>query len=358
LVLAGCGVATTMSAGGDDYGDTRPTYSHDTKPPHTKPDHGSTTTVTAGLFSVKAFAFCGPDFLPEISITFGNRPDLDGQQGVLSFSTGGSVFLTFRSNQTVTIAYPNTTQNVNLIYSLGQETATASVTYPANCPPEETTTTNKHDTTSSTAVSTSTTSTTINGVTTTTTVTSTTINGTTTTTTKVSPPGTTTTTVRPVTPPITGPAEPEVFVRAAGSICDNEVPKIRITFGNLAQFDGQVGTLTMRDINGNVISVQPLTYRAGTSVDLLYPGTAVNPDGSIDDVPGWILTDDGFWVEDPSDAFLRQGITLTYEVNPSVTTTVTYPPESSGCANPKGPFRPPAQPPQAPPTPGGIPITE
>jgi hypothetical protein len=253
----------------------------------------------------------------------------------------------------VTIAYPNTTQNVNLIYSLGQETATASVTYPANCPPEETTTTNKHDTTSS---STSTTSTTINGVTTTIAVTTTTVNGTTTTSTTVSPPGTTTTTVRPVTPPITGPATPEVFVRAAGSICDNEVPKIRITFGNLSQFDGQVGTLTMRDVNGNVISVQPLTYRAGTSVDLLYPGTAVNPDGSIDDVPGWILTDDGFWVEDPSDAFLRQGITLTYEVNPSVTTTVTYPPESSGCANPKGPF-PPVR--TAPPTTKtGLPVTK
>jgi hypothetical protein len=347
-----------MSAGGEYGDDTRPTYTHDTKPPHTKPDHGSTTTKppTPGLFSVQAFAFCGPDFLPEISITFGNRPDLDGQQGVLSFSTGGSVFLTFRSNQTVTIAYPDTTQNVNLIYSLGQETATASVTYPGDC--RETTTTNKHDTSTSTSTSTTstTTSTTINGVTTTTQVTTTTTGGVTTTSTTVSPPGTTTTTVRPVTPPITGPAEPEVFVRAAGSICDNEVPKIRITFGNLAQFDGQVGTLTMRDVNGNVISVQPLTYRAGTSVDLLYPGTAVNPDGSIDDVPGWILTDDGFWIEDPSDAYLRQGITLTYEVNPSVTTTVTYPPESSGCANPDGPFPPTQTAPPAPPA--GLPPTK
>jgi hypothetical protein len=158
-----------------------------------------------------------------------------------------------------------------------------------------------------------------------------------------------------VTPPITGPAEPEVFLRSAGSICDNEVPKIRITFGNVAALNGRVGTLVMTDVNGNVISTQSLTYQAGTSVDLLYPGTSVNPDGSIDDVPGWILTDDGFWIEDPSDQYLRQGITLTYTVNPTAVATVTYPPESSGCANPKGPFAPVPQP-TAPK--GGLPPTK
>ena len=47
-------------------------------------------------------------------------------------------------------------------------------------------------------------------------------------------------------------------------------------------------------------------------MDLLYPGTSVNADGSIADVPGWILNPDGLWVRDPSDTFLRDGITLTY----------------------------------------------
>ena len=73
-------------------------------------------------------------------------------------------------------------------------------------------------------------------------------------------------------------------------------------------------------------------------MDLLYPGTSVNPDGSIDDVPGWILTDDGFWIRDPSDEFLREGINLTYTVNPTATAFVTYPPESTDCANPDGPI--------------------
>ena len=93
----------------------------------------------------------------------------------------------------------------------------------------------------------------------------------------------------------------------------------------------------MSDVNGNVVSTQSLVYAPGTTVDLLYPGTSVNADGSIDDVPGWILTDDGLWIRDSSDEFLREGINLTYTVNPTATAFVTYPPESSACANPENP---------------------
>jgi hypothetical protein len=128
-----------------------------------------------------------------------------------------------------------------------------------------------------------------------------------------------------------------------------EVPTIRIVFMNrFPELAGRTGTLTMSDINGNVVSVQPLVYQPGTTVDLLYPGTAVNPDGSIDDVPGWILTDAGLWVRDPSDEFLREGINLSYSVNPVATAFVTYPPESATCSNPENPPavpRPPGLPP-------------
>lgn len=121
-----------------------------------------------------------------------------------------------------------------------------------------------------------------------------------------------------------------------------EVPTIRIEFQNqFPSLAGVTGTLTMRDINGNVVSVQPLVYAPGSTVDILYPGTRVNADGSIADVPGWTLTADGFWIQDPSDEFLREGIFLTYEVNPTAgPVLVTYPPESSACANPDGPFPP------------------
>jgi hypothetical protein len=99
----------------------------------------------------------------------------------------------------------------------------------------------------------------------------------------------------------------------------------------------------MSDVNGNVVSSQPLVYQPGAHVELLYPGTSVNPDGSIDDVPGWILTDAGLWIRDPSDEFLREGILLTYTVNPTATAFITYPPESSACANPENPPAPPAK---------------
>jgi hypothetical protein len=85
----------------------------------------------------------------------------------------------------------------------------------------------------------------------------------------------------------------------------------------------------------------PVVYQPGATVDVLYPGTAVNPDGTIADVPGWNLNAAGFWVPDASDAFLREGVFLIYTVNPTAgPVLVTYPPESSTCANPDGPFGP------------------
>jgi hypothetical protein len=148
-----------------------------------------------------------------------------------------------------------------------------------------------------------------------------------------------------------------VFFRGAATVCRAEVPTIVINFGNLTEFDGHVGTLTMAAVDGTVVSVQPLTYRANTSVDVLYPGTSVNPDGSIADVPGWILQPNGLWVLDPSDAFLRDGIVLTFTVNPTATALVSYPPESSACANPENP--PGVVPPGSPVPPGpGLPTTE
>ena len=148
----------------------------------------------------------------------------------------------------------------------------------------------------------------------------------------------TTTTTTPLTMPPSPPTTVPFVFGAAATVCVAEVPTIRITFQNtFPELAGQTGTLTMSDVNGNVVSTQSLAYEPGTTVDLLYPGTSVNADGSIDDVPGWILTDDGLWIRDPSDEFLREGINLSYTVNPTATAFITYPPESSECANPENP---------------------
>jgi hypothetical protein len=82
------------------------------------------------------------DGVPIIAITFGNRPDLNGQTGTLFFSTGGSIPLTFQSGQTVGIDYPpGTTADVTLTYVLGNESASATVSFPEDCPVGTTTTT-------------------------------------------------------------------------------------------------------------------------------------------------------------------------------------------------------------------------
>jgi len=169
------------------------------------------------------------------------------------------------------------------------------------------------------------------------------------TTTSTSPPSTSSTVVPSTTSP-----PPTFQFAGATTVCIVEVPTIRITFANtFPALAGQTGTLTMAALDGTVVSTQPLVYRPNTTIDLLYPGTRVNADGSIADVPGWNLTNAGLWVRDPSDEFLREGIVLTYTVNPTATATVTYPPESSACANPENPPRPPtvtAPPPGLPPT--------
>ena len=314
---------------------------------------GSTTSTTGpprpSLFGIDDFATCA-EGAPAISITFGVRPELNGligQLSIISLPNGLTVVtnqsLVFVSGGTTVIPYPAVaagTTSATLNYNLSGEFATASVgPPPTNCAQATTTTT---------GVATSTT-TTQPGATTTTQpgATTTTLPGATTTT----APGATTTTAPGGTTTL-----PATFTfGAAATVCVTEVPTIRIVFQNqFPSLAGVTGTLTMRDINGNVVSTQPLVYQPGATVDILYPGTRVNADGSIADVPGWNLNSAGFWVRDPSDEFLRAGINLTYTVNPTATAFVTYPPESSACANPDGPF-PPGAPGR---TPGfGIPVT-
>jgi hypothetical protein len=281
---------------------------------------GGTTTTSrppTGQFSFPAVSSqCTSTGNAIISITFPVRTDLAGQTGTLTFTPGGSVPLTFLSGASVTVPYPaGVTTSVSLSYTVGGETATAGpVSFPTGCA----------------------------AVTTTTSPGATTTIGATTTTS----PGATTTT-RPATPS-------QFSFGAAATVCVREVPTIRIVFQNtFPELAGQAGTLTMADVNGNVVSTQSLVYRPGTTVDLLYPGTRVNADGTIADVPGWNLNSAGFWVRDSSDAFLREGINLRYEVNPTAQAFVSYPPESANCANPDGPFPPTVSNPPAP----GVPFS-
>ena len=342
----GGGTTTTSSSSTTTSTTSSSTTSSTSSTTSSTSSTSSTSIPTPGLFAIEVEPTCPDGTLATIAITFGNRPDLNGQVGTLTFSTGGSIPLTFISNTTVEVPYPASAGGgpVTMTYTLGAESVTRSTTFPEACAPGTTTTAPPGGSTTTTTPPTNT-FTTPGGTTTTTTVPG------------IGPPPVTTpfvpfvpvTTAPPVTPTtlppgVTAPpttAPPPFIFGAAATVCVAEVPTIRINFQNtFPELAGRTGTLTMEDINGNVVSTQPLVYRPNTTVDLLYPGTSVNPDSSIDDVPGWILTDDGLWIRDPSDAFLREGIRLTYTVNPTATAFITYPPESSTCANPDGPFTP------------------
>jgi hypothetical protein len=138
----------------------------------------------------------------------------------------------------------------------------------------------------------------------------------------------------PSTPPSTTAAGP-IFVGAVGTTCQKDVPVIVIRMGDRADLNGHVGTLTFIDLNGKVIDVRPITYEAGGTHTELYPGASVDPvTGEATDWPGWMQNAFGFWIEDPSDALWRQGLTLVVSVNPTASASVSYPPASSACASP------------------------
>ncbi len=113
-------------------------------------------------------------------------------------------------------------------------------------------------------------------------------------------------------------------------MCLRDAPYIDVTFGDQAEFNGQTATVTFIDLNGNVVGSETATYQAGTTVRFLYPGASVDAAGNPLDWPGWVFDGDE-WVVDPTDAFLREGLTVVIEVNPTASDTVSYPPATPSC---------------------------
>jgi LPXTG-motif cell wall-anchored protein len=108
---------------------------------------------------------------------------------------------------------------------------------------------------------------------------------------------------------------------------------------------GKTATLTIRDKDGKEVAKftdQPLSGR------IIYPGASAEPK----DWPGWKFANDK-WEFDPTDARVREGVTVTADVNPSATGSVSYPAATEKCNSPEivtvaGPL-PPAPPAAAPP---------
>jgi hypothetical protein len=152
-------------------------------------------------------------------------------------------------------------------------------------------------------------------------------------------------------PPTTVPQSLDIV--AMGPVCLRDAPYIEVTFGDQPQFNGRTATVTFVDLDGDVVGTETATYQAGATVRFVYPGATVDAAGNAVDWPGWMF-DGTVWVHDPSDAHLRDGLTVVVEVNPTATGSVTYPDATAACADPA----------TVPPTPtdpvvpqGGLPVT-
>jgi hypothetical protein len=136
-----------------------------------------------------------------------------------------------------------------------------------------------------------------------------------------SPTTTSTTTSTPTS--TTPPPEGEIEFDLLDPVCVDDFPFIDYAVSGDVAGDARA-TIEIADVNGVVVQTlvdQPLSGR------LIWPGASVDPP----DWPGWVLDDDGVWVEDPTDAVLREDLTVTVSVNPSVSDTVAYPPATPTC---------------------------
>ena len=143
-----------------------------------------------------------------------------------------------------------------------------------------------------------------------------------TTTTTTVPESTTTTTI-----------EGDLAVTAITPVCVHDAPYVAITFGDQPEFNGRPATITFIDLNGTVVAAHTATYAANATVTFVYPGASVDAAGNPTDWPGWVFDGDE-WVPDPTDDFLRDGLTVRVDVNPTATGQVSYPPATTSCADP------------------------
>jgi len=135
---------------------------------------------------------------------------------------------------------------------------------------------------------------------------------------------------------------PSLDVSAFSPECVRDAPYINYTIVPLGftPADGSA-TLVIRAADGTVVDTTQVTTLSG---QLIWPGAQVDAAGNSTDWPGWKLADDGVsWIPDPTDAGLREGLTIDVTVEAddgtsvTATATVAYPPDTSPCANPPRP---------------------
>ncbi|ADG73680.1 LPXTG-motif cell wall anchor domain protein [Cellulomonas flavigena DSM 20109] len=108
-------------------------------------------------------------------------------------------------------------------------------------------------------------------------------------------------------------------------ICDNDVPKLHYVVTPTGT-DRTTVTITWANPSGADVVYTDLPL-SGT---VPWPGAVTGADGKGADWPGWRLVD-GTWVEGDEFDWVRPSVEVGFEVNPSGSAVVAYPPSSPVC---------------------------
>lgn len=126
-------------------------------------------------------------------------------------------------------------------------------------------------------------------------------------------------------------APPTIRAEFLTPVCDGDVPYLAYKV-DVTGTPNTTATITWVNPSGSSVvqSGLPLEGR------VLWPGAVVGPDGRGADWPGWREVD-GEWVEGDEYDWVRPEVTVRIEVNPTLESTVAYPPSSPNClTNPPG----------------------
>ncbi len=119
--------------------------------------------------------------------------------------------------------------------------------------------------------------------------------------------------------------EPTIDVSVHKPVCDGDVPYLEYQV-DVTDTPNTTVDITWDNPSGPdvVQSGRPLSGR------VLWPGAVVDGAGMPLDWPGWTKVGDDWVVGDEFD-WVREGVQVTFEVNPAQTVTVSYPPSSPQC---------------------------
>ncbi|QZN86175.1 peptidase [Cellulomonas sp. C5510] len=125
------------------------------------------------------------------------------------------------------------------------------------------------------------------------------------------------------------PGRCELVIARATALCVGDAPVLDYAVEPYGTPNDTV-TLTWVNPDGDAVvqSGLPLSGR------VYWPGTVLDGDQVVD-WPGWSQQPDGTWVQHDEFDFSRPVVRLEFEVNPSASTVVAYPPATSACAGPQ-----------------------